>query len=105
MRPLLFLLVLAVLVTLGLLAARATRRLAAGPQRPALDDVRWRAAHTSRAGVTHVVVRREVASTGQVLEEREVTTVSDDDPDYDSRFAEAVALARARAELYDVEER
>ena len=54
--------------------------------------------------MTHVQVRREVVTTGQVLEVREVATVPDDDPDYDAKFLEAVALARARAELFTLEE-
>ena len=105
MRILIPLLLIALVLTFVLLSMRFNRQVDAAPVRPAIGDVRWRAGHTSRDGITQVVVRREVASTGQVIEERRVATVPDDDPDYDAKFAEAVALARARAELYDVEER
>ncbi len=105
MRFLLLLLVAAIGVTIVLLAIRSSLRVEAELPPSAIDDVRWRVTHASREGVTHIVVRREVTSTGRVLEERIVTKVPDDDADYDTKFAEAITLARARAQLYDVEER
>ena len=99
----LLLLPFAILVTVVLGAIRYARN--EPTQRPQLENVRWRAAHASRGGVTQIVVRREVVATGQVLEERVVASVPDDASDYDTRFNDAVSLARARAELYDVEGR
>jgi hypothetical protein len=105
MRPLLLLLVLAIAVAMALVAVRARNRLTRRDEPRAVEPARWRVAHVSRQGVTHVLVRREVASTGQVLDEREVATVNDDDPDYDAKFMEATATARARAEVFNDEDR
>ncbi len=106
MRILLLLpLVVAVAVALAVVAVSVQRRRTPPDEPRAVEPARWRVAHVSREGVTHVLVRREVASTGQVLDEREVVTVNDDDPDYDAKFMEAIATARARADVFNDEDR
>ncbi len=99
------LLVAAFVVAVVVVAVLAFRQIAGSDAAPAIEPARWTAAHVSRDGLTHVVVRRVVASTGQVLDEREVVTFPDDDPDYDARFMEAIATARARADLFNGEDR
>jgi len=102
MRVLLPLLLVAVVVTVVVLSMMARNRLTAGDERSAVEAVPWRAAHVSRDGVTHVVVRR--GAEGQVIDERAVTTVADDDPDFDAKFLEAMVAARARADLFNAGE-
>ena len=104
MRLLILLFVLAGVVLLALLLTRAATTMASRDGPPATEPGRWRPAHVSRDGVTHVVVRREGANTGRVLDERQVVTVPDDDPDYDAKFLEALAAAESRAALFNSEE-
>lgn len=66
----------------------------------------WRAHDVSRDGVTHVVVRRTVVGPeGETveLEAREVSALPDADPEYDVQLAEAMARARARADVLNRE--
>ncbi len=104
MKLLPLLLVLAILVSIAVFAMRAQATLPRGRQPKAIEGATWRAAHFSRNAVTHVVVRREDPVTGQVLDERELATVPDGDPDYDAKFMEALATAHSRAALFNTEE-
>lgn len=102
-RLIVLVLMVALVVVVVAKAARTTRELTE-PRAGEVQRARWKAAHFSLQGHTHVVVRRVVPGSGAVLDEREVATVPDDDLDYDARFGEAMATARSRAALFDQEE-
>jgi hypothetical protein len=51
-----------------------------------------------------VVVRKVVPESGVVVDEHLVEVIRDDAPDFDARFLEAMARARARAALLQSEE-
>jgi hypothetical protein len=65
---------------------------------------RWEAAHQGESGNTRVVVRKVVPESGVVVDEHLVEVIRDDAPDFDARFLEAMARARARAALLQSEE-
>ncbi len=93
-------LVLVVVAVLGLAALAATSVFALDRRpRPALPAATWHAAHVSTDGRTRVVVQRRVPGSAQVLEERLLGVVADDDPDYDGWLLAHLAQARARAAL------
>jgi hypothetical protein len=73
------------------------------PGRPAVAGARWEATHYAADHTTHVVVRKVVPGTGTVLDEHLVANVADDDPDYDAKFLQAMALARERVALFESE--
>lgn len=60
----------------------------------------WEAAHYAVGNSTRVVVRKIVPSTARVVDEHLVALISDGDADYDRKFLEAMAQARARAALF-----
>jgi hypothetical protein len=64
---------------------------------------RWEATHYAVGDTTRVVVRKVVPATGRVLDEHAVAILSDRDGDYDAKFLEAMAQARARAALFTSE--
>ena len=59
--------------------------------------------HYSARNVTRVVVRRVRAEVGAVLDEQIIVEIPDSDSDFDAKFIEAMAQARARAALFDSE--
>ena len=63
-------------------------------------SARWEATHYAVGSATRVVVRKVVPATGRVLDEHLVTVINDQDADYDAKFLEAMAQARARAALF-----
>jgi hypothetical protein len=73
------------------------------PRRVAPTTARWEAAHYAVGPSTHVVVRKKAQATGDVLDEHLLAVIPDDDPDWDMRFLEAMAQARARAALLESE--
>jgi hypothetical protein len=77
-------------------AGQRTRELARA-------NTRWEATHYAAGDTTRVVVRKMVPATGRVLDEHVVAVISDQDPDYDAKFLEAMAQARARAALFTSE--
>lgn len=71
-------------------------------RRRALADTNaatWQVGHYSTRGVTHVVVRLKTPTRQQVLEQRQVGTVADADPDYDRALLSLVSTAEERAAL------
>ena len=82
------------LLALGLSLTRRRRRAVADA-----TAARWQAGHYSTRGVTHVVVRLRTPSRHQVLEQREIGTVADVDPDYDRTFLSLISAAEERAAL------
>jgi hypothetical protein len=64
---------------------------------------RWEATHYAAGNSTRVVVRKVVPVTGRVLDEHLVALINDGDTDYDRKFLEAMAQARARAALFTSE--
>ena len=64
----------------------------------------WRTAHYSADGATRVVVQKVGQDGATVVDEHLVATVDDRDPDYDTKFLEAMAQARARLALFQAEE-
>ena len=69
----------------------------------ARSGARWEGAHFAMKDSTWVVVRKTVVGTGEVLDEHVVAVIPDTDADYDTRFLEAMAQARARAALFESE--
>jgi hypothetical protein len=65
---------------------------------------RWQVTHYEAAGATRVVLQKVLPDGATVLDEHLVATVPTGDPDYDSRFLEAMAQARARLALFLSEE-
>jgi hypothetical protein len=65
---------------------------------------RWQVAHFAKAGHTHVVVRKVGTDGRSIVDEHLISAVSEQDPDYDRAFLEAMAQARQRAALYESEE-
>lgn len=96
-------------VPLGVVVA-VRRFLGTQDQRRRAAAVRaaaWQAAHYLSGNTTHVVVRRSIIGpdgTEEVLDERGVAAVANDDPDFDAGFAEAMATARVRAEVFNAEQ-
>lgn len=64
----------------------------------------WRTAHYSVEGGTRVVVQKVSADGTRVVDEHVIATIEDRDPDYDARFLDAMAQARARLALFQAEE-
>jgi len=98
-----------VLVLLGVVAviAYATHSMISGTEQrrnnTARTGARWEATHYAVKGLTRVVVRKVVFGTDEVLDEHVITEIPDSDSDYDTRFLEAMAQARARAALFESE--
>lgn len=104
MRVLAPLVILVILVAIAWFVVRAADTLPRRPQRRSMEPACWRVAHTSREGTTQVLVRREDPVSGEVLDEREVGSVPDADPDFDAKLMEALATAHSRAALFNTEE-
>ncbi|HEX2362485.1 MAG TPA: hypothetical protein VHI11_10470 [Jiangellaceae bacterium] len=64
---------------------------------------RWVATHYTVNTATRVVVRRVGSASGDVLDEHFIAEISDGDPDFDVKFLEAMAQARARVALFESE--
>jgi hypothetical protein len=96
------LVVLAALVAVGyvIYAVSGTAR-----QRGGVTDARtrWVATHHAVNDVTRIVVRRVRVDDDVVVDEHVVAEIPDSDPDFDDKFLEAMAEARARAALFDSE--
>jgi hypothetical protein len=84
----------------------AVYAVAGGTAGRARADVRppggWEAAHYGVPGSTQVVVRK--VADGRVVDEHVIAVVPDSDPDYDEKFLEAMARARARVALFESED-
>jgi hypothetical protein len=97
------------LVVLGVLAlvAYAAYAMISGttrrPIQPATAGSRWVATHYAVDDATRVVVRRVSPGGDDVLDEHIVSEIRDGDSDFDAKFLEAMAEARARAALFDSE--
>jgi hypothetical protein len=98
-----------VLVVLGVVVvvAYVTYALVRGagqPQRTlANTQVRWVATHYAVSSTTRVVVRRVEQTSGDVLDEHVITEIPDEAPDFDAKFLDAMAQARERAALFELE--
>lgn len=68
-----------------------------------ITSARWVAAHYSTRDATRVVVRKVGLSAEDVLDEHVVAEILASDVDFDSKFLEAMAQARARAALFESE--
>ena len=103
MRPLLFLVLLAILVAL---VVRTPRALLPPRRNEVTAPPRWRAAHWSSPARTHVGVQCAVERADgrtDVVDRREMTSIPDDAPDYELRFSDAMAAARVRADVLNAE--
>ena len=79
-------------------------RGSSAPQVTAAESpARWVATHYSVDNVTRVVVRKVRADVGDVLDEHVMVEISDGDSDFDAKFIDAMAQARARAALFELE--
>ena len=97
------------LVVLGVLAviAYATYAMISGTAKRRIDVApagsRWVATHYAVNGATRVVVRKVRLGNDDVLDEHLVLEIADSDSDFDTKFIEAMAEARARAALFESE--
>lgn len=91
--------VLAVLVYGAILLLLRPRSIG----RPVLPAGRWAVGHYDADGATHVVLQKVVPG-GDVVDEHVIATIPVDAPDYDAAFLSAMAAARERRALFDVEE-
>jgi hypothetical protein len=74
------------------------------PQPMAADTaVRWVATHYAVNNATRIVVRKVGRDTGDVLDEHIIVEISDGAADFDAKFLEGMAQARARAALFELE--
>lgn len=64
---------------------------------------RWVATHYAVEDATRVVVRKVRLGTDDVLDEHVVAQIPNGNSDFDTRFLEAMAEARARAALFESE--
>jgi hypothetical protein len=95
------LVVLGVVVIVGYMVYALIR---GQPQRTLADaGGRWVATHYAVNNATRVVVRKVGQDTGDVLDEHVIVEIHDGDPDFDAKFLEGMAQARARAALFELE--
>jgi hypothetical protein len=71
---------------------------------PSTVGARWQVTHYEVNGATRVVLRKVLPDGATVVDEHVVASLPVDDPDYDSRFLEAMAQARQRLALFESEE-
>jgi hypothetical protein len=97
------------LVVMGIFAviAYATYALVSGTERRrdqvARAGSRWVATHYAVNGATRIAVRNVRPGTDDVLDEHVIAEIMDSDPNFDTRFLEAMAEARDRAALFESE--
>ncbi|HEY9378282.1 MAG TPA: hypothetical protein VIQ02_14455 [Jiangellaceae bacterium] len=97
------LVVVCVVVIVGYLIY-ALIRGTGGPQGAVVETgSQWLATHYTVQNATRVVVRRVGPSGPDVLDEHVVTEIPNGDSDFDKKFLEAMAQARARAALFESE--
>jgi hypothetical protein len=86
-------------VTISMLMRRVEQ-----PRVRSVAAAQWQATHFARDGQTHIVVRKVLPDGATVIDEHHITTVAEDDPDYDAKFLEGMAQARERVALFESEE-
>ena len=64
----------------------------------------WRATHYDAKGLTRIVVQKVSATGVNLLDEHVVAELHRDEPDYDTRFLEAMNTARQRQSVFEAEE-
>lgn len=76
-----------------------------GRQRGGVTNARtrWVATHHAVNDATRIVVRKVRVDDEVVVDEHVIAEIPNGDPDFDRRFLEAMAEARARAALFDSE--
>jgi len=90
------------LVVFGALTLFMGRR---GKEQPApVGTGQWRATHYDAKGLTRVVVQKVSATGVNLLDEHVVAELHRDDPDYDTKFMEAMDAARQRQAVFQSEE-
>ncbi len=97
---------LLVLGAVGLAGYGAFRLLVRSQQRP-LPGARagqWRATHYDAKGSTRVVLQKLSPTGTNLLDEHVIETIRLDDPEYDSKFMTAMAVARERRAMFETEE-
>ncbi len=99
-RALVVLGVLAVIAyaTYAVISGTTYRRVSVAPA-----SARWVATHYAVHDATRVVVRKMRLGSDDVLDEHVVVEIPDGDSDFDTKFLEAMAEARARAALFESE--
>jgi hypothetical protein len=96
--------VITVVATIVYLMTFAIIRHTGQPDATATDTgAHWVAAHYTAQNQTRVVVRKVRPDTGDVLDEHVVIEIPNADSDFDVKFLEAMAQARARAALFESE--
>jgi hypothetical protein len=95
---------LVVLVALLVLGGLMLFRRRPKVQRPGAGGAHWRAMHYDAKGVTRVVVRKTSATGVNLLNEHVVAELERNDPDYDTKFLEAMNAARQRQSAFEAEQ-
>ena len=89
------------LVVIG--TARAVTRFQRRPPLASTQGAQWKVTHYDAKGATRVVVQKVSPTGANLLSEHVVATIRLDDPDYDSAFMTAMATARERRSMFEVE--
>lgn len=94
-----------VIVLVALLVFGAMSFMGRSKQQSApVGSGQWRATHYDAKGVTRVVVQKVSATGVNLLDEHVVAELHRDDPDYDTKFMEAMNAARQRQSVFQAEE-
>ncbi len=95
----------AVVIALVALVAFAATSMIGRSKPPApVGRGQWRATHYDAKGVTRIVVQKVSATGVNLLDEHVVAELSRDEPDYDTKFLEAMNAARQRQSVFEAEE-
>jgi hypothetical protein len=95
--------VLAVVVMIALTMYALTRGSGKPEVTPVDSTARWVATHYSVDTVTRVAVRKVRVDGRDVLDEHVLVEIPDNDPDFEAKFIDAMAQARTRAALFELE--
>jgi hypothetical protein len=93
-RDLAFVALLAILVIAALSLYGLTRWLHHGIRQD-VAGAKWKVFEISHSGITKVTLELTTSS-GEVLDQREIGTIHDDDPNYDDRLLTLRAIAQQR---------
>lgn len=98
--------VILLLVVIGLVVIGTARAVGRFGRRPPLVSARgaqWKVTHYDAKGATRVVVQKVSPGGANLLSEHVVATIRLDEPDYDAHFMTAMATARERRAMFEVE--
>jgi hypothetical protein len=89
----------------GLIVYGIIRLLVPSPDRPSASRAgQWVAVHYDVKGATRVALQKTSPTGASVLDEHIVATIAVHDPEYDTKFLTAMAVARERRALFESED-